>query len=40
VREKFIIFPHGQYSNGVIIYSSFLRYTLLRDRSWHSREIC
>jgi len=35
VREKLTIFPHGQYINGIVVYSSFLRCTLLRDQSWN-----
>jgi len=37
VREKLTIFPHRQYINGIVIYS-LLRFTLLRDRSWHLRQ--
>jgi len=40
VREKWTVFSYGQYITGSVIYSSFLRCTLLRDRNWHLREIC
>ena len=40
VREKLTIFSYRQYIIGIVIYSSFLGCTLLRDRSWHLRDIC
>jgi len=39
MREKFIIFPYGQYISGNVVYSSFLWCTLLRDWNWHLQEI-
>jgi len=35
----FLIFPHRQYVNGIVIKCS-LKCTWLRGRSWHLREIC
>jgi len=40
VREKLMIFTYRQYISGNVVYSSFIRCTLLRDRSWHLQEIC
>jgi len=39
-REKFMIFPYGQYISGNVVYSFLIRCSLLRDRSWHLPEIC
>jgi len=40
VRENFKIFSFGKYITGNGVYYSFLRYTLLQDRSRHIGELC
>jgi len=40
VREKFITFSFGQYINGIVVYCSVLKCSVLRDRCWHFEEIC